>query len=328
MLLAVAIALTAALLFAVAASLQQQASRIAIAADTRDTGQPVRRQPVKRISTLLPILGLVHRLVRNPLWLAGWLINLFGFMAQAAALHLSSVALVQPLMVAQLLFSMPLASAWARRRPLARDWAAALTISAGLAVFLSVRGTVPIEGDAYRPSIILAGCCVLLAVGALVLVAHDRSQSVHALLVAVAAGLCFAMSAVLMKLTTADLLHRGVAATAMDWPGYALAASTLLGLLLGQEAFATGSLAAAMAAMTIANPVASYLIGVLAFDVTPPTGSGELAAVAGAAALLTLGVVTLANSPTVLREAASQPQLRPERARRPSPSSATSTSPA
>src|SRR5262249_41405227 len=250
------------------------------------------------------------------------------FMAQAAALHLSSVALVQPLMVAQLLFSMPLASAWARRRPLARDWAAALTISAGLAVFLSVRGTVPIEGDAYRPSIILAGCCVLVAVGALVLVAHDRSQSVHALLVAAAAGLCFAMSAVLMKLTTADLLHRGVAATAMDWPGYALAASTLLGLLLGQEAFATGSLAAAMAAMTIANPVASYLIGVLAFDVNPPTSSAELAAVAGAAALLTLGAVTLSNYPTVLREAPSQPLLRPERTRRRSTSSAASTSPA
>src|SRR5262244_910436 len=141
MLLAIAIALAAALLFAVAASLQQQASRIAIAADDkRDT-----KQETGRIATLLPIVGLMHRLVRNPLWLVGWLINLFGFMAQAAALHLSSVALVQPLMVAQLLFSMPLASAWAHRRPLARDWAAALTISAGLALFLSVRGTAPLE---------------------------------------------------------------------------------------------------------------------------------------------------------------------------------------
>jgi drug/metabolite transporter (DMT)-like permease len=319
MLLAVAIGLSAALLFAVAASLQQQASRVAIKAGAG------RRAGL--VSALLPIVTLLRQLVRTPLWLAGWLTNLFGFLAQATALHLSSVALVQPLMVTQLLFAMPLASAWAHRRPLVRDWAAALTICGGLAVFLSVRGTAPIEGGAHRPSIILAGLCVLLAVGALVLAARGRPPALHALLVATAAGLCFAMSAVLMKLTSTDLVERGVAATALDWPGYALAASTLLGLVLGQEAFATGSLAAAMAAMTIANPVASYLIGVLAFDVNPPTAPGELAAVAGSMALLAVGAVVLANSPTVLNETASQPLLTEHQPRRRAPAAPT-TSPA
>jgi hypothetical protein len=323
MLLGVVIGLTAALLFAVAASMQQQASRAVIAAGgTRRDGREA-----GRVSVLLPVVGLMHRLVRTPFWLAGWLTNLFGFLAQAAALHLSSVALVQPLMVTQLLFSLPLVSARARRWPQARDWAAALTICGGLALFLSVRGTAPIEGDANRPSIVLSGVCVLLAVAALVLVAHGRPPALHAPLIAVAAGLCFAMSAVLMKLTTTDLLARGVAATAVDWPGYALAASTLLGLLLGQEAFAAGSLAAALAAMTIANPVASYLIGVLAFDVTPPSTSGELAAVAGAAVLVAAGVVALSNSPAVLSETADQPLLAEYSGHRRT-SSATSTSPA
>lgn len=321
MLLAVVIGLAAALLFAVAASLQQQASRVVIAAG----GNGRNGRAAGRVSALLPIVGLMRRLVRTPFWLAGWLTNLFGFLAQAAALHLSSVALVQPLMVTQLLFSLPLVSARARRWPLARDWAAALTICGGLALFLSVRGTAPVGGEAHRPSIVLAGVCVLLVVGVLVLAAHGRPPALHAPLIAVAAGLCFAMSAVLMKLTATDLLERGVAATAVDWPGYALAGTTLLGLLLGQEAFAAGSLAAAVAAMTIANPVASYLVGVLAFDVTPPSSSGELAAVAGAAALLTLGVVALSNSPTVQTEAASQPLLF-EYARRPGGSSAASTS--
>jgi hypothetical protein len=323
MLLAVVIGLAAAMLFAVAASLQQQASRAVIAAgggrrDGREAG---------RISALLPVVGLIDRLVRTPFWLAGWLINLFGFLAQATALHLSSVALVQPLMVTQLLFTLPLVSARTRRWPLARDWAAALMICGGLALFLAVRGTAPIRGDAHRPSIVLSGLCVLLAVGALVMAARGRPPALHASLVAIAAGLCFAMSAVLMKLTTTDLLERGVAATAVDWPGYALAASTLLGLLLGQEAFAAGSLAAAITAMTIANPVASYLIGVLAFDVTPPSTGGKLAAVLGAAALVTPGVVALSNSPTVLSEAAGQPLLTGHSGRRRT-SSATSTSPA
>ena len=119
------------------------------------------------------------------------------------------------------------------------------------------------------------------------------------MLVAVGAGICFAMSAVFITLTTDSLLHRGVAATATDWVGYALAVSTLAGLLLGQDAFAAGSLPTAVAAMTITNPIASYLAGVFAFDVRPPTSPGALAGVAAAGALIAGGVIVLAHSPTV-----------------------------
>jgi hypothetical protein len=62
-----------------------------------------------------------------------------------------------------------------------------------------------------------------------------------------------------------------------------------------------------MTAMTITNPVASYLIGVLAFHVAPPTSAGKLAAIAGAAALLTFGTAILAGSPTVRRDAEKGP---------------------
>jgi hypothetical protein len=124
----------------------------------------------------------------------------------------------------------------------------------------------------------------------------------HSACIAVAAGLCFALSAVFIKLTATDLLHNGVVATAIDWPGYALAGSTALGLLLEHEAFGAGPLPITMTAMTITNPVASYLIGVLAFHVAPPTSAGQLAAIAGAAALLTFGTVILAGSPTVRRD--------------------------
>jgi hypothetical protein len=147
--------------------------------------------------------------------------------------------------------------------------------------------------------VILAGLSAAILVGLLVLVAAGRPPLVHAVLVSIAAGLCFAMSAVLMKLTTDDLLHRGVAATAVDWPGYSLAVSTLAGLLLEQDAFATGSLSAAITAMTITNPLASYCVGVLAFHVMLPTGPGALAALAGSGALLTVGAAVLARSPSV-----------------------------
>jgi drug/metabolite transporter (DMT)-like permease len=292
--LAVAFGLLAGFMFAASASLQQHVARAtATATNTADE--------LAGKSIVRPLFALVRRLVRHPLWLLGWCTNLLGFLVQAAALHLGSVALVQPLLVSQLVFAMPLSTAWARRWPGFIEWFGALMISGGVATFVLVREVAPADGEPDRVRVILAALFAAVLVGVLVVMAAGRTPLLHATLVSVAAGLCFATSAVLMKLTTDDLLHRGVLATALDWPGYSLAVSTLTGLLLEQSAFATGSLSAAVAAMTITNPLASYLMGVLAFRVVPPTSNGALAALAGSGALLIIGVVALSRSPTVRR---------------------------
>lgn len=294
MLLVVSLGLLAAFLFATSASLQQHAAQQANHAMSPGvvwTGRP--RSPVA------PLLSLARRLLRSRLWLAGWATNLVGFMVQGAALHLGSVALVQPLLVTQLLFALPLATRWTRRWPSRRAWLSGAAICAGVAVFLAVRGVAPLESEPNRTRIILAGLSSIIVVGLLVSAAARRRPLVQAAMVAVAAGICFAMSAVLMKLTAEDLVERGTAATAVDWPGYALAVSALTGVLLGQWAYAAGSLPAAVAAMTITNPVASYLVGVLAFHVALPTGPGALAAVSAAGALICVGVVGLSHSSIV-----------------------------
>lgn len=293
--LVVPLSLLAALLYAVAAAAQQQAARRAA------TVREARGEEPSGATRWLPVLGLTRLLTRDRLWLFGWITNLLGFAVQAAALHVGSLAVVQPLLVTQLLFALPLATLRVGRRPLKQDWAGGTLICAGLAVLLSVRGAAPAGGEARRSHVLLA---TVFAAGLVALLlararfAHHRQQE-RTMLVAVAAGICYAMSAVYITLTTDDLVHRGVAATAADWPGYALAISTLAGLLLGQDAFAAGSLPTAVAAMTITNPVVSYLAGVFAFDVRPPTSPGALAAVAAAGALIAAGVVLLSNSPTV-----------------------------
>ncbi len=297
----VVLSLGAAFLFACAATIQQQATQVVTT--TTAPEKPVRRSLRER----LPGIALMRELLRSPLWLVGWSVNLAGFFTQAVALHLGSVALVQPLLVTQLLFTLPLVSMRSHRLPLRREWFAGASICAGVVVFLSVRGAVPSSGSADRARILLATASSLLLVLILVLASANRTPAVRCAGIAVAAGLCFALSAVFIKLTATDLLHRGVPATAVDWPGYALAGSTALGLILEQEAFAAGPLPITMAAMTITNPVASYLIGVLAFNVAAPTGSGALAAIIGSAVLLTVGTVILAGSPTVRRDPANAP---------------------
>jgi drug/metabolite transporter (DMT)-like permease len=296
-LLAVPLGLLAGFLFAASAVLQQRAAqRTANAA--RNSSLPRRR------SVPAALLALIRRLLRNPMWLAGWLTNLLGFFVQALALHVGSVALVQPLLVSQLLFALLLASGWNRRWPTLLDWSGAGAITGGLVVFLAVRGVVPSSGEADRRRALLALVLAAVLIYLLVTLGRGRPPLVQATLMAIAAGLCFALTAVLIKLTLDDLVNRGVVATSVDWPGYTLALVTFIGLLLEQGAFAVGSLPAAVAAMTITNPIAGYLAGVLAFHVMPPGSPGELAALAGSGALLVAGTIALANSGNIHPEVA------------------------
>jgi hypothetical protein len=129
-----------------------------------------------------------------------------------------------------------------------------------------------------------------------------RSASwLASLLTGVAAGLCHAMTAVFLKLTVENLFHCGGVATALDWPLYALAASALSGMLLGQIAFASGPLPPAIAAMSVTNPVASFALGMLAFDTPVPTDPGVVAAIAASLAMIALGVIGLANASNTRR---------------------------
>lgn len=272
-----------AFLFAFSAFLQQRAAR-----HTKREGH----------AAAVRLVGLMHQLVRNRVWIAGWMVNLLGFGVQALALHIGSVAAVQPLLATQLLFALPMASLERRHWPKLRDWGAATAICAGLAVLLVFVRAQPLAGEADRGRILLAALSAVAAIMIMVPVAMRLGPNAVVLVGATCAGLCFAMTAVFIKLTTNDLINHGVGFTARDWVGYALACSTLLGLVLGQGAFANGPLPWAVATKETVNPIASYAIGVLAFPVSLPHNASTLTALAGAGTLLIIGGFLLAESPS------------------------------
>lgn len=278
MLLATVLALSAALLNAGAALLQQQGIHLGLIS--------VERTDALRIARNL------RDLVQQPRWVWGWSTDLVGYVFQAAALYFGSVALVQPLMSTQLLFTLGLVS-WERRQsPRLRAWLGGAAICTGLAVLIVTQGQ-SLSGPADRAKIVQAA--VVAAVLVTVLVVISRNVKKGALFSAIAAGLCTAMSAVFTKLTVSDLVTVGVVGTIQDWPGYLLLVSTFAGFLTIQAGFASGPLTWAVAAGLITDPLASYLVGILAFDVSLPTDPGSVAAVVIALTLLSLGILLLAQ---------------------------------
>src|SRR5688572_17459082 len=89
--MAIILAIAAAALFALGTVLQQRA---AMSEDIEgDVGAGA---------------GLMMRLVRRPVWLAGIGVDAIGFAGQAAALGIGRLAVVQPLLALQVVFALPL----------------------------------------------------------------------------------------------------------------------------------------------------------------------------------------------------------------------------
>ena len=72
-------------------------------------------------------------------------------------------------------------------------------------------------------------------------------------------------------------------------------------MLLVQIAFASGPLPPAVAAMSVTNPVASFVLGILAFDAPAPRDPGVLSAIAVSGVLIALGIVGVANASSTRR---------------------------
>ncbi|MGY1590742.1 DMT family transporter [Geodermatophilus sp. SYSU D00708] len=274
--LAAALALVAAVLFAVASVVQQ---RSASAVPDDQAGG----------------LRLVRSLVRRPQWWAGTLSDTAGYAAQATALGLGSLLLVQPLLVTTVLFALPLGARWAGRRLSRADWAWALLLVLALAAFV-VAGepTAGADRAGWRPWLPAGTVLALVAAGCL-LGAAVRRGTARALLLAVTAGVAYGVAATLTK-GVVSLLDDGLGALVTSWETWLLAATLAGGTLAQQAAFQAGALGASLPAVTVGEPVVAAVIGVVVLGERLRADGAEEALVAVLVVVMTVATAALARS--------------------------------
>ena len=110
-------ALCAAICFALAAVLQQESTQT-VSAD-------------KSLS-----VGLIVDLFKRPRWLVGGLFMLTGFGLQALALAYGPIAVVQPIIMTELAFAIPLGILRRHRRAGRQEWAGIWCMIVGVSVFI------------------------------------------------------------------------------------------------------------------------------------------------------------------------------------------------
>jgi drug/metabolite transporter (DMT)-like permease len=240
-------------------------------------------------------IGLLTRLLRNPVWLIGIGADVAGFVLQFIALSSGPLVLVQPLLVVGLLFALPIGAKVNGTRMGRAHWLAAVAVCTGLAVFQSVAA--PTAGrDIINPAkweflVIATGglAAMLVALGVR---AHGRPRAV---LLSAGAGTIYGMAAGLIK-TVGHLLSMDVLRTFTDWQPYALVVVGITGMLVAQSAFQAGALGVSLPTMTAIDPVISILIGALAFDERISASGPSVAAEVVALLVMVAGVYGLTAS--------------------------------
>ena len=242
-------------------------------------------------------LRLIWRLAHRRDWLGGIAALVVGFLLQAAALATGPVALVQPILVLELAFTLLLGQVVFRSSLHARDWAAVVGMSAGLAGLLYAlqpEGGDPMDVPAAAWVAGIAG--TIAASAAFVVIGYRSTGSRRAAFLGVATGIGFGLTAVLVA---------GVAAahSRSGFSGVVASPLTYLLIVLGpgyfyllQKTLQAGSLVASQPALTLSNPVVAVVFGVVVFGEHVRT-DGWLALAVAAAALIAVCTVVLARSP-------------------------------
>lgn len=234
------LALGAALLFALGTVLQQKAGL---------------DEPTESDAS-----GLLLQMARRPVWLAGIAADALGFVAQAIALTIGRLAVVQPLLVSSVVFALPLGAGLTNQTVRRKDVVAAVVVTTALGLFLIVAD--PSGGRDNAPLaewiVAIAVCAAVAAV--LVAIARPLGPSGRAALLGAATGLGFGLSAALTK-AVGDQFAASPLEVFVHWHLYALCAVGYASMTLSQLSLQTGRLAPAIATAMALDPIVSVALG-------------------------------------------------------------------
>jgi drug/metabolite transporter (DMT)-like permease len=269
----IAAALGSAVGYAFASVLQHRAARLAPGAHGAGT-------------------NLLLYLATRPMWLAGLLFAAAALVLHGLALKLGQLTVIQPVLLSGLLFALPASVLLERRRPSVAEWCWALVLVAGIAGFLLAANPsadqIPTDTERLA-SLVGAG----VALAALVVGLGRVWKHYSATLYGLGAGVCYGLTAALIKQVAAGMSHP--LHVAVSWFPYALIGIGVAALILSQVAYRAGPLAASLPPLTMAEPVVAVIIGVTAFAERLSSTLPALAGEAAAAVVVTAATVQLAR---------------------------------
>lgn len=201
--------------------------------------------------------------VRNVVWWAAVALNGVGAVLHVVALAYGPLSLVQPLGALTIVFALPMAALFVRRRAGKTAWRGAIMATVGLAGLLALTGNAGSHSLAGPEQLVLAAGTFGAVAVVTVLAKGLHRPMARSVVLATGAGVAFGMASVFTKTVAMEWTSGSVGSglpTLLVIAG--LAAS---GLLLSQAAYRGAGLAAPLATVTVVNPVVAAAVGLTLF---------------------------------------------------------------
>ena len=240
-------------------------------------------------------LSLFRYLVRRKVWLAGIGMVILAAVCQAIALATGPVALVQPIFIIELPFTLLVASRLAHR-PLSRTtWGAVALVTVSLGIGLAAAAP---SGGTSQASTKVWVIALIVTAGfeAVVISVGVRARgNARAAALGLAAACGYALTATLLKSAVANL-DRGIGPFFSSWQLYGTAVAGVGALFLLQNGLQAGMLVYVQPPLTLGDALISSCFGVTVFGEDVRTGGGLLAVEILAVLAVALGCIQLSRS--------------------------------
>ena len=240
-------------------------------------------------------LSLFGYLIRRKVWLAGIGLVILAALCQAAALATGPVALVQPIFIIELPFTLLVASRVNHRRlPPMTWWAVGLvtvSLGAGLAAAAPSGGSDHASTRVWVMALIVTAVFEAVVIGVGVRFRGNARAAAFGL----AAACGYALTATLLKSAVA-VLPRGAGAFFSTWQLYATAVAGVGALFLLQNGLQAGSLVAVQPPLTLGDALISSAFGVTIYGENVRTGGWLLVVEIVAVIAIALGCIQLSRS--------------------------------
>jgi drug/metabolite transporter (DMT)-like permease len=240
-------------------------------------------------------LSLFAYLIRRKVWLAGIGMVILASVCQAIALATGPIALVQPIFIIELPFTLLVASRLAHRKLPRRTWLAVglvtVALGAGLAAAAPSGGGTSASLKVWAVTLIVTG--VFLAV--VISIGIRARGNARGAAFGLAAACGYALTATLLKSAVAAL-DTSVAAFFSSWELYGTAIAGVGALFLLQNALQAGSLVAVQPPLTLGDALISACYGVTVFGEEVNTGGVLLVIEIAAVLAIAVGCIELSRS--------------------------------
>ncbi|MEU6824208.1 DMT family transporter [Streptomyces atriruber] len=245
----------------------------------------------ERVAATTP--GQRYAPLRRGAWWVAIALNGLGALLHVVALAYGPLSLVQPLGALTIVFALPMAALFVRRRAGATAWRGALMATVGLAGLLSLTSSSDSQtlADAERVMLALVTGGAVLGLMVAAHAAH-RHPVVRSVLLACAAGAAFGIASVFTKTVAVDLDQNVAMVEQLPTLG-AIAVLAAAGVLLSQASYRGAGLAAPLSTVTVVNPVVAAAVGLTLFGESFRHGATGTVLALGSGVVAACGLILL-----------------------------------